>query len=580
MKKNTDQLVETTHDLDNMSHANFKNAAVSDLKVESIDVNFTKRVQLSKAELSSSSLPGFEPIDATARRNNDSNSGYELEALDANIQSERVQNELSHQQTNNNSLRGRRTANITAVNTNQEETPLTSELTDYDEGIEYPDGGTRAWIVLFGAFLGFIADFGLINSIGAIQAYISVHQLAGVSSATTAWIFSLFLGCSYCAGIVSGILFDETGVKIPFILGTILTVGGLLITANAESIGSFIGGFGVVCGIGCALCMNPLMGVVSHWFKKKRAMAIGLATLGGSIGGIVFPLMLNSLYSRVGFVWAIRTLAFTCLGLLCLSFLMIKERLSANISRNDIDTVVIGEEETPSNEEQNILAKSTKMIKKSGSKIWKYSKEAISFKYFLEPKFLFCTIAAAFSELSLVCSMTYFASYAILLGQSENTAFILLTIINALGVLGRYLSGVLADKYGVYNVMIVMIFGVFLSNIVIWLGICSTMKSAGGLYAYAVIFGFFSSAVLSLTPACCGAISPTKDFGKRFATMYFFGGFNFIGGITLGGVILGKETLKTYNNFIIYCGVLAFAGDLCWIIARYFIVGVRLNVRV
>ncbi|OUM55462.1 hypothetical protein BVG19_g5003 [[Candida] boidinii] len=477
----------------------------------------------------------------------------------------------SDENNDDSSIRGRRASIITRsniVDTVEDTVSLSSEITDYDEGIEYPDGGTRAWVVLFGAFLGFIADFGLINSIGAIQAYISVHQLADASSATTSWIFSLFLGCSYCGGIVSGILFDETGVKIPFILGTTLMVGGLFITANAESIGSFIGGFGVICGFGCALCMNPLMGVVSHWFKKKRAMAMGLATLGGSVGGIVFPLMLNSLYSRVGFVWAIRILAFTCLVILILSFLMIKERLSANILR----------ENTEENQDESFKI-SQKLIQFSQNFV-KYSKEAVVFKYLLEPKFLFCTLAASLGEISLICSMTYFASYALFIGQSENTAFLLLTVINALGLVGRYTTGVLADKYGVFNVMIVMIFGVFVSNIVIWLGVCSTTKTAGGLYSYAVIFGFFSSAVLSLTPACCGAISPTKDFGKRYATMYFVGGVSFVVGLAIAGVILSEDTLRSYNNFIIYCAGLSISGDICWIISRWFIVGSRINVKV
>ncbi|OWB57912.1 hypothetical protein B5S28_g3894 [[Candida] boidinii] len=511
----------------------------------------------------SSSLPKPQPL-----KHSSSQRELELERIELNAY---ITN--SDENIDINSLRGRRTSIITRANigdTVEDTISFSSQITDYDEGIEYPDGGTRAWVVLFGAFLGFIADFGLINSIGAIQAYISVHQLAGVSSATTAWIFSLFLGCSYCAGIVSGILFDETGVKIPFILGTILMVGGLFITANAESIGTFIVGFGIICGFGCALCMNPLMGVVSHWFKKKRAMAMGLATLGGSVGGIIFPLMLNSLYSRVGFVWAIRILAFTCLIILILSFLMIKERLSANILRENTDI----------EENEKISFKIFQKLIQFLQNFVKYSKEAVVFKYLLEPKFLFCTLAASLGEISLICSMTYFASYAIFIGQSENTAFLLLTVINALGLVGRYTTGVLADKYGVFNVMIVMIFGVFVSNIVIWLGVCSTTKSSGALYAYSVIFGFFSSAVLSLTPACCGAISPTKDFGKRYATMYFVGGISFVIGLAIAGVILSANTLKSYNNFIIYCAGLSISGDICWIISRWFIVGARINVKV
>ncbi|GMG19989.1 unnamed protein product [[Candida] boidinii] len=280
--------------------------------------------------------------------------------------------------------------------------------------------------------------------------------------------------------------------------------------------------------------------------------------------------MLNSLYSRVGFVWAIRILAFTCLVILILSFLMIKERLSANILRETTDIEEIQDES---------FKISQKLVQFSQNYV-RYSKEAVVFKYLLEPKFLFCTLAASLGEISLICSMTYFASYAIFIGQSENTAFLLLTVINALGLVGRYTTGVLADKYGVFNVMIVMIFGVFVSNIVIWLGVCSTTKTAGGLYSYAVIFGFFSSAVLSLTPACCGAISPTKDFGKRYATMYFVGGVSFVVGLAIAGVILSEDTLRSYNNFIIYCAGLSISGDICWIISRWFIVGSRINVKV
>ncbi|GME67639.1 unnamed protein product [[Candida] boidinii] len=553
--KKTEQVVETTHETYELNDTK-EGTQSPKLKVESIDVNILRPEAILHGG-SSAGLNDFE-----------TNRSYELETLD--VTRDNAFEYSAEVETDTNNLRERRGGNVAEAD--EAGSVSTSQITDYDEGIDYPDGGTRAWIVLFGAFLGFTVDFGLINSTGAIQAYIAVHQLENVSNATTAWIFSLFLGCSYCGGIVSGILFDETGVKIPFILGTVLLVGGLFITANAESIGSFIGGFGIICGLGCALCMNPLMGVVSHWFKKKRAMAMGLATLGGSVGGIVFPLMLNSLYPKVGFVWAIRILAFICLIILVLSFILIKERLSANMLR--------GEQETSNPVAEGNNNKVRNKLKNCSKNLIKYSKGAVSFKYLLEPKFFFCALAATLSEISLVCSMTYFASYAIFIGQSESTAFVLLTVINAVGIVGRYTTGLLADMYGVYNVMIFMIFGVGMSHLVIWLGVCSTTKTAGSLYAYAAIFGFFSSAVLSLSPACCGAISPTRDFGKRYATMYFVAGIFFVAGITIAGVILGNDSMETYNNLIIYCGVLAFVGDLCWVISRYFIVGLKINVKV
>lgn len=59
--------------------------------------------------------------------------------------------------------------------------------------ISYPEGGLRAWSVVFGSFCGMFASFGLMNSIGIFQAYLSTHQLAHYSDGTIGWISSLFV---------------------------------------------------------------------------------------------------------------------------------------------------------------------------------------------------------------------------------------------------------------------------------------------------------------------------------------------------------------------------------------------------
>ena len=47
----------------------------------------------------------------------------------------------------------------------------------------------------------------------------------------------------------------------------------------------------------------------------------------GSIGGIVFPLMLQRLFPMVGFAWATRILGFILLFLLVLANLLVRSRL-------------------------------------------------------------------------------------------------------------------------------------------------------------------------------------------------------------------------------------------------------------
>lgn len=92
----------------------------------------------------------------------------------------------------------------------------------YDDDREFPDGGLKAWLVVFGAFMGLVPVFGLINSLGAIESYISKHQLANISSSTISWIFSLYLAISFLSCILSGGYFDRNGSIGLMCTGTVI----------------------------------------------------------------------------------------------------------------------------------------------------------------------------------------------------------------------------------------------------------------------------------------------------------------------------------------------------------------------
>lgn len=63
------------------------------------------------------------------------------------------------------------------------------------------------------------------------------------------------------------------------------------------------------------------------WFRKHRALAFGIITAGSSIGGVVLPIMVQRLIPRIGFGWAMRSVAFLFLGLLIFANLTVKSRL-------------------------------------------------------------------------------------------------------------------------------------------------------------------------------------------------------------------------------------------------------------
>lgn len=44
-------------------------------------------------------------------------------------------------------------------------------------------------------------------------------------------------------------------------------------------------GQGVACGLGAGMAFIPAASSVSHWFKKRRATALGILATGSSFGG-------------------------------------------------------------------------------------------------------------------------------------------------------------------------------------------------------------------------------------------------------------------------------------------------------
>lgn len=69
------------------------------------------------------------------------------------------------------------------------------------------------------------------------------------------------------------------------------------------------------------------MSSVGTWFHRNRALAFGVMAAGSSLGGVIFPIMVERLVADLGFAWAMRISAFLILGLLLYANLTIKSRL-------------------------------------------------------------------------------------------------------------------------------------------------------------------------------------------------------------------------------------------------------------
>lgn len=235
--------------------------------------------------------------------------------------------------------------------------------------------------------------------------------------------------------------------------------------------------FGILEGLGTALICTPAIASIGHFFMVRRGRATGIAACGGSIGGIVFPLLLQYLFPRVGFAWGTRVMGFISLVLLIIANLLIRSRLPPKR----------GVKATP------------------------------NFKIFNDRVFSLTTCAIFLVELGLFIPLSYFSSYALIHGQSQTFSYQLLAILNAGSFFGRWIPGYIADWIGRFNTMILTITLCLVTTLTLWL---PAAGSVAMMVVYAVFFGFASGSNISLTPVCVSQLCSTEVYGTYFATCY------------------------------------------------------------
>ncbi|CAN6675112.1 riboflavin transporter Mch5p [Trichomonascus vanleenenianus] len=409
---------------------------------------------------------------------------------------------------------------------------FSSEDSEFDEE-NFPEGGWMAWRVVLGSFFGLTSVFGIANSLGAIQAYIEDNQLKQFSTSKVSWIFSIYSFVYLFFANEAGQLFDAYGPSHLMAVGSSIHVFSLFMMSLCTQYYQFILAFGVGAGLGASMLMTPFIAVVGHWFNKKRGVATMIASIGGSVGGLIMPIMLRSLYSKVGFGWAIRCLAFMSMSFLILAFLLIKPRLER---------------------------KTLKL----------HPRNIIDLGAFKDKRFIYLTIMTLSLELALLNGVTYIPSYCIAQGMSQTQAYLMLTLFNALGIPGRYISGVIADRYGRYNTMCTFCLLGMVSIFLVWLPFGDKYVA---MVIFTLIFGFACGTVISLAGVCFGQICRTEDYGKRYGTIYTVSAFAPLFGIPLSGLLIRGTN---YQNLIAVCGILFFFGFASAFVTRYCCVGWKL----
>ena len=362
-----------------------------------------------------------------------------------------------------------------------------------------PDGGLIAWVQVLSSFLINMNNFGLANSFGVFQAFYETDLLRQHSSSDISWIGTLQLSLILIIGVVSGPLFDQGYFYMILIGSSITLVFALMMLSLATEYYQVMLTWGVLGGLCSGLLYIPSVSMIPLYFTSRRGLAIGIATAGGSFGGVIYPIVVRRLLDTAGFGWACRTIGFIALGTLAVAIVLMR----------------------PIN--QGVKKPMRKLFDRSIVKDLAFSTFAV---------------VSFFMWLGYLVPYTLAPSFA-LTGLDEaapaDMAYYILAIPNVGQALGRILPGVVVDAKLIGPEAILMLNSTISGALALcWVAV----HQLSGFAALLFFYGFFSGAVATMPAFIIPYLCPSMTvYGTRMGIVYGAAGFGALIGAPIALVV-------------------------------------------
>jgi MFS family permease len=119
---------------------------------------------------------------------------------------------------------------------------------------------------------------------GVFQSFYEQSLLSRSSSSRISWIGSTQAFLLIFGGIIVGPAYDRGHLRILIVTGSFLVVFGMAVTSIASEYWEIMLAQGVAVGMGGGCLFVPSVAVLPAYFVRRRALAMGLAAAGVSLG--------------------------------------------------------------------------------------------------------------------------------------------------------------------------------------------------------------------------------------------------------------------------------------------------------
>ena len=120
---------------------------------------------------------------------------------------------------------------------------------------------------------------------------------------------SLASSMMYLFAAVGTTLAERYGSRVVVIAGSFVSAAGLFASSFATTLQPLFVTYGVIWGLGSSLGLFPSLVILTKYFRRRLALASGMALAGAAIGTLAYGPFIQTLSSKYGLAVTFRILA-------------------------------------------------------------------------------------------------------------------------------------------------------------------------------------------------------------------------------------------------------------------------------
>lgn len=380
----------------------------------------------------------------------------------------------------------------------------------WQDGAAGPLAGVYyGWYVVAMAFLANFAAAG--SQFYAFNAFmLPLCELRGWTRADINLAPIIGFICGLVGQYSYGSIISVTGPRRLMAMGALVSAAAFITLGQARELWLFY--FAYVFLIMGNAAMSALVAntAVSNWFVRLRGRAMGIATSGITLAGVVLPFVAHYLLLSLGLAWAFALIG---LGIACLA------PLTWLVMRDSPESCgLLPDGQAPPSRE---TASTPKVMAQS----WVPPSQLVK--------------SASFWKMGLAYGLASAGVFAVVfqlgprfqdLGMDGDTAMVLVALTAAAGTCGKFTWGVLCDRFPPNRLGAVMFCLVGLGQI---LGLLASGPFTVGLFI--VVFGFGMGGIMSTFPIISAWCFGRAAFASVFRLLSLFLALQAVGYVMMGG---------------------------------------------